>query len=164
APGARSSASPPTTTEPWPGCRWNASGPWSRSGPTGPSSWARWRGWSRCSRSRTGARRSGSPCTTPTGRSTPTRSWPRGPPASWTWPAPTATPPAGAAPARSWRPRRTGERVVAGAPGWLAFVPFAARWPFEVHLFATRHLPDLPALEDDERDGLAALLEDPPVL
>jgi UDPglucose--hexose-1-phosphate uridylyltransferase len=53
-----------------------------------------------------------------------------------------------------------GERVVARAPGWLAFVPFAARWPFEVHLFPTRHLPDLPALEDDERDGLAALLKD----
>ena len=53
-----------------------------------------------------------------------------------------------------------GERVVATAPGWLAFVPFAARWPFEVHLFPTRHLPDLPALDDDERDGLAALLKD----
>jgi UDPglucose--hexose-1-phosphate uridylyltransferase len=53
-----------------------------------------------------------------------------------------------------------GERVVGRAPGWLAFVPFAARWPFEVHLFPTRHLPDLPALDDDERDGLAALLKD----
>jgi UDPglucose--hexose-1-phosphate uridylyltransferase len=53
-----------------------------------------------------------------------------------------------------------GERVVGRAPGWLAFVPFAARWPFEVHLFPTRHLPDLAALEDAERDGLAALLKD----
>jgi UDPglucose--hexose-1-phosphate uridylyltransferase len=53
-----------------------------------------------------------------------------------------------------------GERVVARAPGWLAFVPFAARWPFEVHFFPTRHLPDLPALDDAERDGLAALLKD----
>ena len=53
-----------------------------------------------------------------------------------------------------------GERVVATAPGWLAFVPFAARWPFEVHLYPTRHLPDLPALDDDERDGLAVLLKD----
>jgi UDPglucose--hexose-1-phosphate uridylyltransferase len=53
-----------------------------------------------------------------------------------------------------------GERVVARAPGWLAFVPFAARWPFEVHFFPTRHLPDLPALDDGERDGLAALLKD----
>jgi UDPglucose--hexose-1-phosphate uridylyltransferase len=53
-----------------------------------------------------------------------------------------------------------GERVVATAPGWLAFVPFAARWPFEVHCFPTRHLPDLPALDGGERDGLAALLKD----
>jgi UDPglucose--hexose-1-phosphate uridylyltransferase len=53
-----------------------------------------------------------------------------------------------------------GERVVARAPGWVAFVPFAARWPFEVHLFPTRHQPDLPALDDAERDGLATLLRD----
>jgi UDPglucose--hexose-1-phosphate uridylyltransferase len=53
-----------------------------------------------------------------------------------------------------------GERVVGRAPGWLAFVPFAARWPFEVQLCPTRHLPDLPALDDRERDGLAALLKD----
>jgi galactose-1-phosphate uridylyltransferase len=53
-----------------------------------------------------------------------------------------------------------GERLVARPPGWVAFVPFAARWPFEVHLFPTRHLPDLPALDDAERDGLATLLKD----
>jgi UDPglucose--hexose-1-phosphate uridylyltransferase len=53
-----------------------------------------------------------------------------------------------------------GERLVARAPGWVAFVPFAARWPFEVHLFPVRHLPDLPALDDAERDGLATLLKD----
>jgi UDPglucose--hexose-1-phosphate uridylyltransferase len=53
-----------------------------------------------------------------------------------------------------------GERVVGRAPGWLAVVPFAARWPFEVHLYATRHLPDLPDLDDEERDGLAGLLRD----
>ena len=49
-------------------------------------------------------------------------------------------------------------RVVGGAPGWVAFVPEAARWPFEVHLYPTRHLPDLPALDEHERDGLVALL------
>ncbi len=31
-------------------------------------------------------------------------------------------------------------RVVAGSVHWLAFVPFAARWPFEVHLFPRRHV------------------------
>jgi UDPglucose--hexose-1-phosphate uridylyltransferase len=53
-----------------------------------------------------------------------------------------------------------GGRVVGEAPGWLAFVPFAARWPFEVHLYATRHVPDLPGLDDRERASLAELLKD----
>ncbi|HEV8166812.1 MAG TPA: galactose-1-phosphate uridylyltransferase, partial [Actinomycetota bacterium] len=43
---------------------------------------------------------------------------------------------------------------------WVAFVPAAARWPFEVRLYPTRHLPDLPALDDGERDGLGVLLQD----
>ena len=51
-------------------------------------------------------------------------------------------------------------RVVAEAPGWIAFVPAAARWPYEVHLYPRRHVPDLPALDDAERTGLAALLKD----
>jgi UDPglucose--hexose-1-phosphate uridylyltransferase len=51
-------------------------------------------------------------------------------------------------------------RVVASAPGWAAFVPAAARWPYEVHLYPLRHVPDLPALEGAERDGLAVLLPD----
>ncbi|HET7573419.1 MAG TPA: hypothetical protein VFJ77_12220, partial [Gaiellaceae bacterium] len=41
-----------------------------------------------------------------------------------------------------------------------AFVPGFARWPFEVHLYPERPVPDLPALEDDERDDLAALYLD----
>ncbi len=51
-------------------------------------------------------------------------------------------------------------RVVATVPGWVAFVPAAARWPYELHLYPTRHVPDLPSLEDGERDGLAALMKD----
>jgi len=53
-----------------------------------------------------------------------------------------------------------GERVVATAPGWVAFVPSAARWPYEVHLYPLGHVPDLPSLADADRDGLAALLAD----
>jgi UDPglucose--hexose-1-phosphate uridylyltransferase len=52
------------------------------------------------------------------------------------------------------------ERVVATAPGWAAFVPAAARWPYELHLYSLRHVPDLPALDDRERDGLATLVGD----
>lgn len=47
----------------------------------------------------------------------------------------------------------TSPRVVAGNEHWVAFVPFAARWPIEVHLYPRRQAPDLPALTDDERDA-----------
>ncbi|MFI1357757.1 galactose-1-phosphate uridylyltransferase [Streptomyces sp. NPDC020898] len=50
-----------------------------------------------------------------------------------------------------------GERVVVAGRRWIAIVPFAARWPFEVHLFARRHLPDLPALDEEERAELAVV-------
>jgi UDPglucose--hexose-1-phosphate uridylyltransferase len=56
--------------------------------------------------------------------------------------------------------RRAMTRVVATTPGWIAFVPAAARWPYEIHLYPERHVPDLPALHDGERDGLAALISD----
>lgn len=46
-----------------------------------------------------------------------------------------------------------GPRLVAGNEHWTAFVPFAARWPIEVHLYPRRQVPDLPALTDDERDA-----------
>jgi UDPglucose--hexose-1-phosphate uridylyltransferase len=45
-----------------------------------------------------------------------------------------------------------GARVVTTSEHWVAFVPFAARWPVEVHLYPRRRVPDLPALDDDVRD------------
>lgn len=51
-----------------------------------------------------------------------------------------------------------GERVVAESPHWTAFVPQAARWPVELHLYPRRRrVPDLPALTDAERDDLAQI-------
>ena len=38
-----------------------------------------------------------------------------------------------------------------------AFVPFAARWPVEVHMLPNRHLADLAATTLAERDELAVL-------
>jgi UDPglucose--hexose-1-phosphate uridylyltransferase len=52
---------------------------------------------------------------------------------------------------------QAGERVVARSAGWTAFVPFAARWPMEVHLYPNRQVPDLPALTDAERDDLSGI-------
>ncbi len=51
--------------------------------------------------------------------------------------------------------RRAGARVVLTGEQWTAFVPAAARWPFEVHLSPHRDVPDFAALDDAERDELA---------
>ncbi|MEU6660688.1 galactose-1-phosphate uridylyltransferase [Streptomyces sp. NPDC046821] len=46
---------------------------------------------------------------------------------------------------------RTGERVVIEGDHWVAFVPYAAHWPYEVHLYPKRRVPDLLALDDAAR-------------
>lgn len=51
-----------------------------------------------------------------------------------------------------------GERVVASTDGFVAYVPFAARLPYEVHVAAVAHRESLLDLGDAERDGLARLL------
>ncbi|MFB9960060.1 galactose-1-phosphate uridylyltransferase [Agromyces bracchium] len=50
---------------------------------------------------------------------------------------------------------RSGERVLLAAEHWTAYVPFAARWPIEIHLVPNRHVPDLAATTADERDELS---------
>ena len=50
---------------------------------------------------------------------------------------------------------QAGPRVVLRGEHWTAFVPFAARWPIELHVLPHRHVPDLAALTDAERDELA---------
>ncbi|WP_432066190.1 galactose-1-phosphate uridylyltransferase [Streptomyces sp. C10-9-1] len=47
--------------------------------------------------------------------------------------------------------RADGVRVVLAGEHWTAFVPFAARWPHEVHLYPNRRVPDLTALTETER-------------
>lgn len=56
--------------------------------------------------------------------------------------------------------RKAGTRVVAENEHWTAFVPAAARWPVEVHLYPHRQVPDLPALSDVERDAFCHLYLD----
>jgi UDPglucose--hexose-1-phosphate uridylyltransferase len=48
-----------------------------------------------------------------------------------------------------------GTRVVLQSEHWVAFVPFAARWPVEVHLYPRRRVADLADLADVERADLA---------
>jgi UDPglucose--hexose-1-phosphate uridylyltransferase len=56
--------------------------------------------------------------------------------------------------------RAAGERVVAGNEHWTAFVPVAARWPYEVHLYPHRQVPDIPALSSAERDAFGPVYLD----
>jgi len=44
-----------------------------------------------------------------------------------------------------------GERVVLESEHWVAFVPYAAHWPYEVHLYPKRRVPDLLGLDEEAR-------------
>ncbi|MFS0735015.1 galactose-1-phosphate uridylyltransferase [Microbacterium sp. 1P10UB] len=50
-----------------------------------------------------------------------------------------------------------GPRVVLEAEHWIAYVPFAARWPIEVHLAPRRHVADFAETSPEERDELAGV-------
>lgn len=52
---------------------------------------------------------------------------------------------------------RGSERVLLSGEHWTAFVPFAARWPLEVHLLPHRHVADFSETSDAERDELAPM-------
>jgi UDPglucose--hexose-1-phosphate uridylyltransferase len=52
---------------------------------------------------------------------------------------------------------RGSERVLLSGEHWTAFVPFAARWPLEVHMLPHRHVPDFAATSAEERDELSRL-------
>ncbi|GAA3245815.1 galactose-1-phosphate uridylyltransferase [Streptomyces lavendulae] len=47
--------------------------------------------------------------------------------------------------------RAATDRVVTAGEHWTAFVPYAARWPYEVHLHPHRRVPDLTRLNEAER-------------
>ncbi|WP_062078476.1 galactose-1-phosphate uridylyltransferase [Demequina globuliformis] len=52
---------------------------------------------------------------------------------------------------------RSGPRVLIAGEHWTAFVPYAARWPIEVHLLPHRDIPDLAHTTLAERDELAQI-------
>ena|SRR6266568_124179 len=47
--------------------------------------------------------------------------------------------------------RADGSRIVVTGAHWTAFVPHAAHWPYEVHLYPHRRVPDLTALSGSEQ-------------
>jgi UDPglucose--hexose-1-phosphate uridylyltransferase len=54
----------------------------------------------------------------------------------------------------------TGIRLVTRNEHWTAFVPAAARWPYEVLLFPAERVPDIPALSDAARAAFCDLYLD----
>jgi len=56
--------------------------------------------------------------------------------------------------------RAAGVRVVGGNEHWTAYVPAAARWPFEVHVVPHRHVLDLTGLTDVEVAAFAPVYLD----
>ncbi len=53
-----------------------------------------------------------------------------------------------------------GGRIVARTELFTAFVPFAARWPVEVHIYPNRFVHNLIELDEDELDGFAQVYLD----
>jgi len=51
-----------------------------------------------------------------------------------------------------------GSRLVLATDGFLAWVPFAPRFPYEVHVAPRWHVSGLPDLDEEQRDDLAGLL------
>lgn len=52
---------------------------------------------------------------------------------------------------------QAGPRVLLRGEHWTAFVPFAARWPIEIHMLPHRHVADFAGLTDEEKNELAPL-------
>jgi len=52
-----------------------------------------------------------------------------------------------------------GRRIVAENPGFVAIVPFYARYPYEIHIMPRSHKSSLPDLDSDERQWLAGILK-----
>ena len=56
--------------------------------------------------------------------------------------------------------RAAGVRVVSSGVHWTAYVPAAARWPFEVHVVPHRRVADLAGLGEEEAAGFAPVYLD----
>jgi UDPglucose--hexose-1-phosphate uridylyltransferase len=55
--------------------------------------------------------------------------------------------------------RRFKQRLLFADGRWTAFVPYAARWPFEIHLYPTRCVGHLGELSDRELRSMMAAIK-----
>ena len=53
----------------------------------------------------------------------------------------------------------SGSRIVAANDGFTAFVPFYARYPYEIHIYSRRHRASLAHLSNEEEEQLAVILQ-----
>jgi UDPglucose--hexose-1-phosphate uridylyltransferase len=53
-----------------------------------------------------------------------------------------------------------GRRMVAANDEWVAFVPYAPRWPYEVHLYPRRRRSDLTGLDEEQCASFAPIYLD----
>ena len=53
-----------------------------------------------------------------------------------------------------------GDRVLFARESMIAFVPHAAHWPYEVHVYPRRHVGSIASLDSQERDDLATAVRD----
>jgi len=56
--------------------------------------------------------------------------------------------------------RADAARIVLQGSHWTAFVPYAAHWPYEVHLYPRQRVPDLAALEEPAKAEFCELYLD----
>jgi UDPglucose--hexose-1-phosphate uridylyltransferase len=52
---------------------------------------------------------------------------------------------------------RDEERIIAQNERWIAFVPYAARYPFEIHVAPLNPVADLAGLTEQDRDAFAPI-------
>ncbi len=52
-----------------------------------------------------------------------------------------------------------GRRILVANDAWTAYIPFFARWPYEIHITPNRHLQALPELDKREVSGLAEVMK-----
>ena len=55
--------------------------------------------------------------------------------------------------------QRDGRRIVAENASFVAFIPFCARWPYELHIYSRRHLQALTEMTEPEQRDLATMLK-----
>lgn len=55
--------------------------------------------------------------------------------------------------------RRDGRRIIAENESFAAYIPFFARYPYEVHITSTRHLGSLLEMSRQEQRGLAEMIK-----